>query len=149
METCPIVKTTTNTICNWQTILLVGCVVILLLVVCYYLYKFMKLSDTRLRVLEQAVGTLDERTKRNNFQPPQPQPQPFFTQQELLPKPMAVAPQQPPQPSVVVVDTKTLDKELSEELKELSEGRVDNNAVVDNTPPPTTTATTTTSNEPK
>lgn len=140
-ETCSVIK---KTACNWQTMALIGCVAILLLAMFYYLYKFMKHSNARFKLLEQAIGSLEERTKKNAFLPPHPQSPPQSSPQNFFTQPVVIPSAPIPSPSVVVVDTKTLDKELSEELRELSEGRVDHPPIV-SPPPPSTSHTTSTS----
>lgn len=123
---------------SWQTGLIVMGVIVLLLFMSYLFYRFVRHTNNKFKLLEQAIHKLNK--------PPQVQPQvhspPIFASMDkpssiLFPPvsmPIPVPP--PPPPTPVVVDTKVLDKELTEELKELNkveepEGRVEEKQLED------------------
>jgi hypothetical protein len=115
---------------RWQTIALVaGAVVFFLLLACF-MYKFVAQTNNKLKAVEQALNALS--AKQQSLPQSQPQPAHVFMRQHepvMMVQPPLPRPQAPPAPAPVVVDAKALDKELTEELKELSvevpEGRVD------------------------
>lgn len=136
-ETCQIVPSKPETKKpNWQLICIIVGGLLLVLLLCYFFYRYILHTNKKFKVLEQAIHSLSEKTKQQNMVVPPPQ---LFMQQvqpPIVPMPPPPTPikqqfiQPPQQPQVVVVDTKVLDKELSEELKELDtstepEGRVD------------------------
>lgn len=123
---------------NWQMIAIIAGVVLVLITLFYFFYKFIHHTNTKFKTLENAIHSLNERSKQNvvhHAQPPQPPPShPMYMQQmkpSIIQPPPIIQQQQP-----IIVDTKVLDKELMEELKELTvpdekgepepEGRVDN-----------------------
>lgn len=118
---------------NWQMIAATVGLVVVVLLFAYFLYRFVAQTNNKLKAVEQAIHTLNDRTRQQQQQPPlQPAPAVFARHHEafapMQPPPVRVAPPPAPAPPVVI-DAKTLDKELTEELKELSvevpEGRVD------------------------
>jgi hypothetical protein len=138
---------------NWQNIILMVGLTLLFLFLCYFFYKFVSHTNKRFKMVENAINQMNDRMKEkqvvqgNPFQhlfvPPVPQP-PMVHPNAHVPIHPAQAKPQPPIVADVVVDTKVLDKELSEELKELDvsvekhdepEGRVD--VVQDNKEPQT------------
>ena len=116
---------------NWQTIAATVGLVVVVLLFAYFLYRFAAHTNNKLKAVEQAIHTLNERTKHQQQAPLQPPPTLFARHHEAFmpPPPPVVHVAPPPPPPPVVIDAKTLDKELTEELKELSvevsEGRVD------------------------
>lgn len=129
----PTIKTNVPTVvADWKTIMISVGLIMLFLTLSYFLYRFICHTNKRFRSIEQAVHSLNEREKtRQVMRQQQPPPPQFFMQQE----PVFIQPAQPKPVEIVppvVVDSKILDKELSEELKELAveiphepEGRVD------------------------
>lgn len=118
---------------GWQTVGIVAGLVLLFGLLSYYLYRFMSHTNKRFKAVEQAIHSLSEQTKQHP--PLQQQAAPIFIpQQQQQPKPVPVpikpqavqiqipvpVPVAPPAP-IVVADSKSLDKELMEELKELKE----------------------------
>ena len=101
---------------DWKTLAISGGLVLLFCILSYFLYRFIQHTNKRMRSVEQALHNLNnhinEREKARQQAPPPPPPQ-FFMHPETIVLPHAVP------PPVVVADSKTLDKELSEELKEL------------------------------
>lgn len=123
---------------NWQLIVMIVGIVLFIVLVLYFFYKYLQYNNKKFKVLEQAIHNLTEKIKAPVLpiqQPPQTAfiPSPLFVQQPS-PKQQqqhVIIPPSPPT-TVVVVDTKVLDTELSEELKELNtttepepEGRID------------------------
>lgn len=111
---------------SWQTIAVAVGLIVVVLGIAYCLYRFVAQTNKKLKAVEQALHTLSERVK-----PQQQSAQPMFTRHHesfMMPPPTVSVPMPPAAPPVVI-DAKTLDKELTEELKELSveveEGRVD------------------------
>lgn len=145
-ETCQIVPSNTQIInksTGWQKIMIITALVLLFIILLYFLFKFISHTNKRFKMVEQAINQMNERIRT---QPPvETKPSPSFPPHMFMMR-QAPSPQQPvqqQQPPVVVaqqqstpiVDTKVLDKELSEELSELDasvvkndepEGRVDN-----------------------
>lgn len=127
-DTCQIVPHQSVVTKNWQTILIIGGVIVLFILIVYFFYKYVHHTNKKFKHLEQVLSNLQEK----NRSPPQPiqQPPPLQPAQVFMPPPMmAPIPQPlPVQPAVVpapipqpqVIDSKVLDKELSEELKELN-----------------------------
>lgn len=86
-------------------------------------------------MVETAINQMNDRMREKPAVAAPTFPHLFMTQssqpQPPTPPPLVVPPQVRPQPAEVIVDSKVLDKELSEELKELDmsveepEGRVD------------------------
>jgi len=128
---------------NWQNIIVMVGLTLLFLFLCYFFYKFVSHTNKRFKMVENAINQMNDRMKEkpvvqgNPFQhlfvPPVPQPPMVHPAAHAPVHPVPVKPQ-PPVVADVVVDTKVLDKELSEELKELDasvekhdepEGRVD------------------------
>lgn len=120
---------------GWQTVGIVAGLVLLFGLLSYYLYRFMSHTNKRFKAVEQAIHSLSEQTKQHP--PLQQQAAPIFIPQQQpkpvsVPVPVPIKPQAvqiqipvpvpvaPPTP-VVVADSKSLDKELMEELKELKE----------------------------
>ena len=142
-DTCQIVPTNTtitNKI-NWQNILLMVGLTLLFLFLCYFFYKFVSHTNKRFKMVETAINQMNDKLKekpvvsgnpfQNLFVPQAPPPPAVHPSVHMPIHPVQVRP--PPQ-TEVVVDSKVLDKELSEELKELDasvekhdepEGRVD------------------------
>lgn len=153
-DTCPLVLAKKPIIekNNWQTILIVVGLILLFLILFYFFYKFISHTNQKFKIVEQAINQMNERIKQqppqleiknnppfpfpNMFQPQVVHPaqqQPVHIQQPHIvhqSQPQPVKVQQPSQ----VIDAKVLDKELSEELKELDvsvdkneepEGRID------------------------
>ena len=122
---------------GWQTVGIVAGLVLLFGLLSYYLYRFMSHTNKRFKAVEQAIHSLSEQTKQNP--PLQQQAAPIFIPQQQQPKPVPVpvpikpqavqiqipvpVPPMPvaPQAPIIVADSKSLDKELMEELKELKE----------------------------
>lgn len=118
---------------GWQTVGIVAGMVLLFLLLSYFLYRFITHTNKRFKNMEQAIHNLSEQSKQQQHPthsppvfvqhqqakpiPVKPQPIPVPVQ---IPVPMPVPTPPPPTP-VVVADSKTLDKELMEELKELKE----------------------------
>lgn len=146
-ETSPIVPmgatTTTKMVIGWQTVGIIAGMVLLFSLLSYFLYRFISHTNKRFKNMEQAIHNLSEQSKQ-----PHPPQQPAMFMQQQAPRPVPVkpvpvsasipipvpVPTPPPPPTPVVIpDSKTLDKELTEELKELkevvvepaTEGRVD------------------------
>lgn len=121
---------------GWQTVGIIAGLVLLFGLLSYYLYRFMNHTNKRFKAVEQAIHSLSEQTKQHH--PLQQQAAPIFIPQQQpkpVPVPVPIKPQAvqiqipvsvpsmpvaPPTP-VVVADSKSLDKELMEELKELKE----------------------------
>lgn len=121
-DTCQIVPTATcNSKMSWQNILIITGLIVLFLLLCYFFYKFVSHTNKRFKCVEQALNQMNDRIRqpqpievmRNHFMQ-QTHPQPPIS--APVPRPSVVTPQQ-----VAVVDSKVLDKELMEELKELDE----------------------------
>jgi len=158
-DTCPLVLAKTPLVekNNWQTILIIVGLILLFLILFYFFYKFISHTNQKFKIVEQAINQMNERMKQppqieiknpfqNLFQPAHHQPpiqvhQPQVIQQppiqvhqpQVIPQP-PIQVKQTPQQQPVVIDARVLDKELSEELKELDaavdkqeepEGRVD------------------------
>lgn len=136
MEECNIVATTNaiKPVGDWKTIMITIGLILLFLILSYFLYRFINHTNKRFRALEQALHNLNNRERVvRQQQPPHPPPQ-FFMHQE----PVYISPPPPPTPQPVITDSKLLDKELTEELKELvsvvqpeqePEGRVEEETV--------------------
>lgn len=124
---------------NWQLIVMIVGIVLFVVLVLYFFYKYLQHNNKKIKVMEQAIHNLTEKIKAPAISIQQPQQpafipsSPLFVQQSP-PKqqPVIIPPSHPT--TVVVVDTKVLDTELSEELKELNtttdsepepEGRID------------------------
>lgn len=143
-DTCQIVPANTaiTNKANWQNILIMVGLTMLFLLLCYFFYKFVSHTNKRFKMVETAINQMNDKIKEkpvipgNPFQNlfvPQPPPP---TVHPSVHMPIHHVPVKPPPPvqTEVVVDSKVLDKELSEELKELDasvekhdepEGRVD------------------------
>ena len=117
---------------NWQMIALSGGLIVVVLVFAYFLYRFVAQTRNKINAMEQTIQVLNERIKQQQPSSPPPPAAVYQRQHEMFMPPMHMVPP-PPKPPVkptpVVIDAKALDKELTEELKELSvevpEGRVD------------------------
>lgn len=118
MEECQFVATTPTPIVgrcgDWKTIMITVGLIVLFLSLSYFLYRFINHTNKRFKSIEQAFHNLNNREQVMRQPQPPPPPQ-FFMHQE----PVYISPP-PPQPQPVVVDSKLLDKELTEELKELN-----------------------------
>jgi hypothetical protein len=149
-DICQIVPATTaitNKV-NWQNILIMVGLTVLFLFLCYFFYKFVSHTNKRFKMVETAINQMNDKLKEksvlpgNPFQhlfaqappiPPIP-PQGPPVHAPIHPVPVKATPPPPPPQAEVVVDSRVLDKELTEELKELDasvekhdepEGRVD------------------------
>lgn len=134
-DTCHIVPANPPNSMNWQNIIIMVGLTLLSLLFCYLFYKFVSHTNQRFKLVETAINQMNDRIREKPAET-----MPSF-QHLFIPQPQAQSPHivQPPvrtQPAEVVVDSKVLDKELSEELKELNvsvekheepEGRVDVN----------------------
>ncbi len=143
-DTCQIVPANTaiaNKV-NWQNILIIVGLTVLFLFLCYFFYKFVNHTNKRFKMVETAINQMNDKLKDKPIVPgnpfqhlfvPQSAPAPTIHPSVHMPIHPVPAKPSPPQ-AEVVVDSKVLDKELSEELKELDafvekqdepEGRVD------------------------
>lgn len=138
---CQIVPTTMveKRIGDWKTIVISGGLILLFCILSYFLFRFIQHTNKRMKSIEQAFHNLNQNINdreksrtMGHHPPPAPLPpqQHFFMHQDPIIRPSpVVAPAPSPPPPTVVVDSKTLDKELSDELKELVdtvvEGRVE------------------------
>lgn len=121
---------------GWQTVGIVAGLVLLFGLLSYYLYRFMNHTNKRFKAMEQTIHSLSEQTKQHPLPQQQSAAPIFIAQQQPKPMPVPVpvpikpqavqiqmpvpVPVAPPTP-VIVPDSKSLDKELMEELKELKE----------------------------
>lgn len=138
---CQIVPTTMveKKFGDWKTIIISGGLILLFCVLSYFLFRFIQHTNKRMKSIEQAFHNLNQnitdREKSRAMGHPQPPPPHFFMPQDPMTRSPPIM-----TPPTVVVDSKTLDKELSDELKELVEtvveGRVEEDTAT------TTTATT-------
>jgi hypothetical protein len=133
---------------KWQNILIMVGLTVLFLILSYFFYKFVSHTNKRFKMVETAINQMNDRLKERPVvaeaqNPPYPFQHLFMQQapmpQQQQPQVMQVPRAAPPTVSqpVEVVDARVLDKELSEELKELNvmaapsdkqeepEGRVD------------------------
>lgn len=146
-NTCQILpaNTTITNKVNWQNILIMVGLTLLFLFLCYFFYKFVSHTNKRFKMVETAINQMNDKLKEkptvNPFQhlfmqqQQQPQAPPPPTVHPSVHMPIHPAPVKPAPPATeVVVDSRVLDKELLEELKELDasvekqdepEGRVD------------------------
>lgn len=136
-DTCQIVPTNPTNPMNWQNIMIMVGLTLLSLLFCYFFYKFVSHTNQRFKLVETAINQMNDRIREKPAAPVQAAAPAFphlFMAQASMPQPPP--PPRVPQvkPAEVVVDSKVLDKELSEELKELDvsmekpeepEGRVD------------------------
>lgn len=145
-NTCQIVPANTaiTNKANWQNILLMVGLTLLFLLLCYFFYKFVSHTNKRFKMVETAINQMNDKIKekpvvpgnpfQNLFVPQAPSPIPP-TVHPSVHMPIHPVPAKPSPPQTeVVVDSRVLDKELMEELKELDasvekhdepEGRVD------------------------
>lgn len=138
-DTCQIVPANTAHQANWQNILLIVGLTMLLLLLCYFFYRFVSHTNKRFKMVETAINQMNDKIKEKPVVPFQnlfvPQAPPPPTVHPSVHVPIHPVPVKPPPPQTeVVVDSKVLDNELLEELKELDasvekqdepEGRVD------------------------
>jgi len=148
-DTCQIVPANTaiTNKANWQNILIMVSLTLLFLLLCYFFYKFVSHTNKRFKMVETAINQMNDKIKEkpvvpgNPFQnlfvpqaPPSPLPPTVHPSVHMPIHPVPAKPSPPPPQTEVVVDSRVLDKELMEELKELDasvekhdepEGRVD------------------------
>jgi hypothetical protein len=120
MEIVESTKTGATISTKWGSVVM-GCVVFAVLILLYFIYRYMKSVNKRFQSLEEIMGKVIEKNNQMQHLIQTTMRYPAYPQNVQIPPPTVSVPsvQAPPSVPVPVVAPPNLDKEIMEELKEL------------------------------